>query len=412
MHLPSFIARRYLFSKENHNVINIISAISSIAIGIGCMALVVILSVYNGFDNIVATMYESSSPDFVIEPSSGKVISLNNSRLQQLQTDSTLLFCPVVEESVYVVYDKVQSIAKIKGVPHSFTTIEKIKAKVTQGNFELRFGDFNRAIVEESLAATLMLKPQFATALELYLPSRSSDISLVMPMESLNNEDIRPSGVISLQQPEQQNLIIVPIEFAQNLAEYDSTTVSKIELYLKGGADAKASKATLKKVERRLRKTIEAEGTLRVKNIAQQNETIYKMMRAEKFAVYMILLFIVIIISVNIYASLSLLIIDKQTDIKSYKAMGASHSTIRKCFALQGFFICLWGAVAGVALGLLLCWIQIQFGVIKLPGNFITPYYPVVIKITDIAAILLSVAAIGVIMSILPATKIRTNSSH
>ncbi|MBP5692622.1 MAG: ABC transporter permease [Bacteroidales bacterium] len=395
MHLPSFIARRYLFSKAHRNVINIISIVSAVAIGIGCMALIVILSVYNGFDKIVESSYNSYIPDYVIVPAKGKTISLSDEKIKSALAElGTGCVFPVLEETVYVQYDVVQSIAKIKGVPPGYDTLSRLQDNIVDGDFELSFGELPRAVVEENLAMTLMLRPQFFTPLEIYLPSRTDDISLMMPQSSLLSEEIRPAGIIRLSSAEDKGTIYIPDSLARGLMEYEEGECSKIEIFLLDGYKEKNA----------MRKALGGDYVL--KDRYQQNETIYKMMKAEKFAIYMILLFVVIIISVNILASLSMLIIEKKEDIQTYQAMGMTSSSVRKSFVLHGWLICMVGAVIGIAVGLVLCWVQYRFHLIPLPGNFVIDHYPVVVKFSDVLLTLLSVAVIGFIMAYIPARSI------
>ena len=411
MHLPSFIARRYLFSKAHRNVINIISAVSAVAIGIGCMALIVILSVYNGFDQIVESAYNSYIPDYVIEPAKGKTIDV--SKDNRIVTGLSGLSAAgehvqsfyVLEETVYVQYDVVQSIAKIKGVDTSYFSLKRFESNLVEGELAVSFGEVPRAVVEENLAASLMLRPQFSTPLEIYLPSRTEDISLMMPQSSLMSEEIRPAGIISMSSADDRGTIFIPQDIARSLMEYGEKECSRIEIFIDGESSARSVK---KSVIDELRKNLGDDYT--VKDRYQQNETIYKMMRAEKFAIYMILLFVVIVISVNILASLSMLIIEKKEDIETYKALGMTTGTIRRSFVLHGWLICMEGAVIGIVVGLILCWIQHQFHLIPLPGNFVINHYPVVVKLSDVLLTLLSVAVIGYIMAYIPARSIKANN--
>ncbi len=411
MHLPSFIARRYLFSKAHRNVINIISAVSAVAIGIGCMALIVILSVYNGFDQIVESAYNSYIPDYVIEPAKGKTIDVSkDSRIVAglsglSAAGEHVQSFYVLEETVYVQYDVVQSIAKIKGVDTSYFSLKRFESNLVEGELAVSFGEVPRAVVEESLAASLMLRPQFSTPLEIYLPSRTEDISLMMPQSSLMSEEIRPAGIISMSSADDRGTIFIPQDIARSLMEYGEKECSRIEIFIDGESSARSVK---KSVISELRKNLGDDYT--VKDRYQQNETIYKMMRAEKFAIYMILLFVVIVISVNILASLSMLIIEKKEDIETYKALGMTTGTIRRSFVLHGWLICMEGAVIGIVVGLILCWIQHQFHLIPLPGNFVINHYPVVVKLSDVLLTLLSVAVIGYIMAYIPARSIKSNN--
>lgn len=398
-------------------MINIISIVSAVAIGIGCMALIVILSVYNGFDQIVESSYNSYIPDYVIEPAKGKTISLSDEKLDKLfgwgefkmKTPYKTDLYPILEETVYVQYDVVQSIAKIKGVPAGYDTLSRLQGNIVDGDFELSFGELPRAVVEENLAAALLLRPQFSTPLEIYLPSRTEDISLMMPQSSLLSEDIRPSGIIRLSSAEDKGTIYIPDSIARELMEYGKDECSKVEVYLskyivKMGGWRGWAPTKKKEIYGDIQQILGTDYI--VKDRYQQNKTVYKMMRAEKFAIYMILLFVVIVISVNLLASLSMLIIEKKEDIKTYQAMGMRVGSIRKSFVLHGWLICMEGAVIGIIVGLILCWIQYQFHLIPLPGNFVVHHYPVVVKLSDVLLTLLSVAVIGFIMAYIPARSI------
>ena len=384
-------------------MINIISVVSAVAIGIGCMALIVILSVYNGFDKIVESSYNSYIPDYVITPAKGKTINLEeqsvSSAIKKISSAGNAEVFPVLEETVYVQYDVVQSIAKIKGVPRGYDTLERLQNCVADGDFALSFGDLPRAVVEENLATTMMLRPQFSTPLEIYLPSRTEDISLVMPQSSLLSLEIRPSGIITLPSAEDKGTVYIPDSLARELMEMEEGECSRLEVYC---APDKNQKSLMKEI-----KSILGDDFV-LKDRYQQNETIYKMMKAEKFAIYMILLFVVIIISVNILASLSMLIIEKKEDIETYKALGMTNGSVRKSFILHGWLICMVGAVIGIIVGLILCWIQHRFHLIPLPGNFVISWYPVVVKVSDVILTLLSVAVIGLIMAYIPARSIRS----
>lgn len=406
MRLPSFIAKRYLFSKKSHNVINIISIISGCAIGVGAMALIVILSVYNGFGSIISSMYEKSAPDLVIEPSRGKVLDLQEPELQQvmrLRGEGVAAF-PVVEETVYIQYDTRQTVAKIRGIPDEYAAQERVAGTIMKGKFLLHDGDVKQAVVNEHLAANLMLKPSFFTPLYIFFPSRTEELSLIMPMEQLQRIKLLPGGVFRSDIPEAADLIYIPLEEARELLEYEDNECNKIEVFY--GAGQSFHGAGGSKIERKIRKILSG-GGYAIKNIRQQNSTMYKMMKTEKYAVYVILFFVIVIVSVNILASLSMLILDKQKDIATYHALGAHTGLLRKIFMLHGWLICMAGAIPGIILGLALCFIQYKFGIIKIPGSFLVDSYPIVVKVSDVAATFIGVAVIGFIMSFIPARAIK-----
>ncbi|MGM9773604.1 MAG: FtsX-like permease family protein [Candidatus Egerieousia sp.] len=408
MRFPTFIARRYLFSKKRHNVINIVSVVSACAIGLGTLALIVILSVYNGFDSIISEMYENSSPDFVIVPKAGKSLDTEDSTIVKIHKAASgkgeFTWCPVIEDNAYIQYDMVQTIAHIKGVPDEYTTIRKVTDNIIEGAFELQFGDFKKAIVAESLAAELRLKTTFSTPLEIFYPSRTEDISLLTPWENLMNIRMRPSGVISTLQGDETDLIYIGLDAARELFQYERSECNKIEIFAAEGTVSKRI-AESEKFIKKLLKSENADYIL--KNRYEQNEAVYKMMRTEKIAVYLILFFVIIIVSVNIFASLSMLILEKKSDIKTYKTIGADTPLIRSAFTLHGWMTCIAGALPGLVIGLILCGLQIKFGLIRMAGNFIIDYYPVAIKLSDVFVIIAGVAVIGFIMSYIPTRTIK-----
>lgn len=401
MHLSYFIARRYLFSKKRHNVINIISIVSACAIGIGCLALVVILSVYNGFDSLISSMYENYTPDFVIEPGKGKIIDTWDKPIAKIKNIKGIFaFCPVVEENVFLQYSDIQSIASIKGVPEDYSKIKKITSKITDGKFQTKFGELDKAVVGEGLAQRLRLQPSFTEPLILYFPTRKGDISLLMPEESLESLTIHPSGIINLEQNFNGNSMFIPLAAAQKLIEYEPNEVNKIEIYLAPGVNVKSVGSSIKRALAPSEKYV-------LKDRWQQNALLYKMMRSEKFAVYMILFFVIVVVSVNIFASLSMLIIDKRDDIETYRALGARGNTLSRIFTLHGWMICMSGALIGTAMGLILCIIQQLYGVVPMPGNFVISSYPVDIHLADILIILSGTALIGFVMSFIPARSVK-----
>lgn len=410
MHLPFFIAKRYFLARKSHNVINIISIVSAVGIAIGTMALVVILSVYNGFDSIIKGFYEDYQPSFVIEPSTGKSFLLDEQLLNALaESGGKFRAMEIVEDNVFVRYGENQSVAFVKGVDTSYARLSGIYENVTEGEFTLYFGESGQAIVGRTLASELRLRTRFLTPLELYFPDRNSEITPAMlagPMgealavNALNEVTLYPSAIISLEQEFDAQGIFIPISKARELLGYSRNEVTSLELFPYFPASRKECEKVEKAVEQQLRRNIP--DNLLIKNRYQQNETLYKLMKSEKFAVYLILFFVIIIISVNIFSSLSMLIIEKQPDIATFRALGISERMLGRVFVLQGWLISLSGAFAGILAGLLLCYIQKLTGIISMPGNYIVSSYPVVINYFDVLIIFSGVAIIGYIIANLP----------
>ena len=399
MNLPLFVAKRYLFAKKSHNVINIISLISAVGIAIGTTALVVVLSVYNGFEGLVKGIYSTYEADLVIEPARGKFFTPEGEGFDAVWGDPRVeSVSEVLEENVFLTYAGRQSVAVLKGVDSVYLSKPHLDESVVEGEFALKVKGVDHAVVGRGLARELGLRPHFLDALEVYYPRKDVDDVLLMmnPIASLSKEILFPSGVVKGDQNVEKSHLFVSIEKARSLLDC-SGEVSSLEIIIREGEDVDAVQA---KFEEAL-----GEGYM-VKNRYQQNETIYKMMTYEKVAIYMILLFIIIVVSCNVFGSLTMLIIEKTDDIHTLESMGASHKLIRNIFALEGWLITFLGMICGVVLGVILCWIQQYFGVIKMPGSFIVNSYPVVVSWIDIVITVVGVSLVGFIITALPAWRV------
>lgn len=399
MNLPLFVAKRYLFAKKSHNVINIISLISAVGIAIGTTALVVVLSVYNGFEGLVKGIYSTYEADLVIEPARGKFFTPEGEGFDAVWGDPRVeSVSEVLQENVFLTYAGRQSVAVLKGVDSVYLSKPHLDESVVEGEFALKVKGVDHAVVGRGLARELGLRPHFLDALEVYYPRRDADDILLMmnPMASLSKEILFPSGVVKGDQNVEKSHLFVSIEKARSLLDC-SGEVSSLEIIIREGEDVDAVQAKFEEVL--------GEGFM-VKNRYQQNETIYKMMTYEKVAIYMILLFIIIVVSCNVFGSLTMLIIEKTDDIHTLESMGASHKLIRNIFALEGWLITFLGMICGVVLGVILCWIQQYFGVIKMPGSFIVNSYPVVVNWIDIVITVVGVSLVGFIITALPAWRV------
>ena len=417
MKLPLLFAFRYLFARKSHNVINIISGISVAGMAIGTAALIVILSVYNGFDALVRSSMSTLDPDFLITPAAGKVFVPEEHReaFNQLYDMSEIAtMCTVLEESVFVSYDKRQATARAKGVDEVYEQETLLREHIRSGQFRLHRGDIPEVCVGAALAWQLGLNPRFVTPLEIWYPSRKRAISLVNPAGALNCAKVYPTGTFSINSDVDAQYIILPIEKMRELLEYENE-VSGVEIRLAGStAEQAASSKTVgggaprrvdaRKVGERIA-SIMGEGFI-VKDRYQQNESVYKMMTYEKLVIWMILLFVVLIIAFNIFGSLSMLIIEKKDDIATMRNLGMPERMIRRVFVLEGCFISLLGLGIGLILGLAVAYWQQQTGFIKMPGNFLVESYPVVIQSLDIWVTALSVALVGWLIALIPARRI------
>ena len=396
MNTTFFIARRYLFAKKSHNVINIISIISAAGIAVGCAALVIILSIYNGFDDLLKGMFESYTPDVVISPRKGKVFTPDAAAVEALRgREEVLNVCEVLEETLFLKYGDREAIVTARGVDSTYQDVTGLKQYVSQGEFALKDGDINQMVLGAGIAANLRINTSFLTPLEAYFPSRTARVSLSDPAASLRKLRLFPAGTIALEKEFDESYVYMPISALRDLLER-TDEVSSLEVRVRPEAVTAGGS-----ISRQLQNEIAGlfgKGFI-VRNKYQQNESLYKMMTYEKLAIYLILLFVVLIISCNVFGSLSMLIIEKQDDIEILRSMGADDCMINRIFTTEGWMISLLGAAAGVVLGIAVCLAQQWLHIVPMPGNFIISYYPVHMQVLDIVAVFLSVALIGYLMS-------------
>ena len=396
MKLAPFIAKRYLFAKKSHNVINIISAISAIGMAIGTAALIIIMSVYNGFDSLIRSMLSNVEPDLMITPATGKVFVPEGETYDWIYDQPSVKnMCGVLQEQVFINYDGQQGLAKAKGVDWIYEDETPLKDHIRDGEFKLHRGDVPLASVGSGLAYSMGINPRFVSPIEIYFPSRTRRLSMANPISSIESIKVWPSSIFSVNNEVDAELMILPIEKMRELLEYDDE-VSAVEIRLAEGTDGKELKRIQKEISTMLGPDF------KVKDRFQQNESLYKMMKYEKAAIYMILIFIIIIIAFNIFGSLSMLIIEKRGDIETLRSLGAQDRLIRRIFVLEGWMISLTGLAAGLVVGTGFALLQQHFGFIKMPGQFIVQAYPVILSWTDILLTVIGVAAIGYIIALLP----------
>ncbi|MBO8448202.1 MAG: ABC transporter permease [Bacteroidetes bacterium] len=396
MNLPLFFAGRYLFAKKSHNVINIISAISAAGMAIGTAALIIILSIYNGFDSLVKEMLGDFDPDILITPAEGKVFVPEGEVYDWLygHEDVKNISCTLTE-NIFISYEGRQSMVTAKGVDWVYEEESPVRNHIRSGEFALHRGDVPLCVAGSSLAYRLGINPRFLSPVEMYFPSRTRSLSVSSPMSSVESVNVWPSGIFAINSDIDDKYIIVPIETMKELLEYGDE-VSGVEIRLKDGCGSKEVASLAKELSQRL-----GDGFM-VNDRFGQNKSLYKMMRYEKLSIFAILIFIVIIIAFNIFGSLTMLIIEKRGDIQTLKSMGAGDALIRKIFILEGWMISLLGLAAGLVLGIGFSLLQQRFGFIKMPGNFIVEAYPVILSAKDVAVTAVSVAAVGLFIACLP----------
>ncbi|MBO4340588.1 MAG: ABC transporter permease [Bacteroidales bacterium] len=377
-------------------MINLISGIGALGMAVGTAALVIILSVFNGFNKIVSESLSETAPDIVIRPASGKVFTPDSTLIAPiLENPYVETLSSVLEEQVFISLDGRQSLARVKGIDLVSQEEWSLQDKVAIGSWAFTKGSYPGAVIGDGLAGAIGASPRFVTPVEIYYPSRKDALSLSNPAASLRKVKVLCTGVFSSGSEMDAKMMVVPIGTMRELLEYESE-VSSLEIMASEGK----TEDVVKMVQEQL-----GDG-FKVLDRYRQNESLYKMMSYEKLAIYLILIFVVIIIAFNIFSSLKMLVIEKQEDVGTLRALGAPEEMLRKIFLLEGFLVSALGMLAGLLLGVLLVFIQARFGLVPMPGNFIVKSYPVVLKVSDLALIAGGVSAVGYLIALIPSRKI------
>ena len=403
MRFSFFIAMRYFFSKKELKVINIISLISLIGVGVVTMALLIVLSVFNGFTSLASDMLSYSNPDLIIEPIKGKIINLEEINLQQIESIAQVqAITPVIKESVLISFENAQSIVDTYGVKEEFFKISNIDTTMQIGNTSLYTMDKPNCILGYSLMLKMSLyqgAEKHNIPIQFCIPKKNPT-TVIVPEDNLNINKALFSGSFMTRSEIDDNVAIVPLSFAQNLMELSPNQVSNFNIKLKDAKKANQVKAEIKKLipEKYV-----------VKDRLEQDPVYYKVVKAEKLAVYIILGFIIFIASFNIMGALSLLIMTKKKDIMILRTMGATKRDIRKIFFTTGVMMSVLGMACGLILGIIFCLLQQHFGIIKMGASYIIESFPIKIYFTDIVAILLMVVTISCLCTGLMSRKIKFN---
>ena len=394
MNLPLYIAKRYLISKKKQHIINIISGISVTGIIVGTMALIIVLSVLNGFSSLINFFFNSFDPDLKITAVEGKMFEPNHNDIEKIKNISGVIhYAEVIEEVAMLKLGNHQYFATVKGIPPNYQEYTRIDSLIVDGEFILGKNGIDYAVIGQGVAWNLGVRLAFADPIRIVVPKKGRLVS-INPARAINYNSILPSGIFAVLEEVDSKYILVPFNFARDLFESENQ-VSSIELGLNSNAD-------IKKIQKEVQQILGS--SFHIKTKYQQHDLINKTLKSEKWMAYLILVFILIIASFNILSSLSMLIIDKEDDILILKSMGASPQLIRRIFLFEGWLISVLGAFLGAALGVLICWIQIKFEIITLPGSgsFVISAYPIQIIFTDIILIMGVVLLIGFLAAIYP----------
>lgn len=401
MSFPFYISRRYLFSKKSHNAINVISGVSVCGVALATLALVCTLSVFNGFQDLVTTMFTAFDPEIKITAANGKVFDAQDERIQLLKELPEIeVFSESLEDNAMVQYKGRQTMVVIKGIEDNFNQLTAIDSILYgRGDWILQDEVVDYAIPGIELVSVLGTGIQFLDPLEVYAPKRGVKINVANPSTSFESSYLHSSGLVFAvnQQKYDASYILTSLSFARDLFQYE-TEVSSIELRLVADAD-------LKKVKNEIRRIL-GNDFLVLDRYEQQADT-YRIMEVEKLISYVFLSFILLIACFNVIGSLSMLIIDKRNDVVTLRNLGANDQLISRVFLFEGYMITFLGALIGVGLGLLLCFIQQEFGLISLgsgssAGAFVVDAYPVSVYATDVILVLITVLVTGFLSVFFP----------
>ena len=392
MNFPFFVARRYLFSKKSTHAINVISGISAVGVSVATMALVVTLSVFNGFHDLVASLFTNIDPQIKVTPVKGKSAPADDPILTKIrQLPQVEVATETVQDIALATYNGRQAMVVVKGVQDNFDSLTHIKdILMGNGTYELHAADLNYGILGIRLAETLQTGYSYKNPLKLYAPKREGQLNMANPEDGFVEDELYSPGVLFMvkQAKYDKNHIITSIAFARNLFGQQGM-ISSLEMRLKPGSDFDAVKSKMQKI---------AGDKYHVCDRFEQQEDTFKIMKIEKLMAYIFLTFILMVACFNIIGSISMLIIDKKNDVVTLRNLGASDKQIVRVFLFEGRMISSIGAVVGILIGLLLCWLQQEYGLVGLgrsSGSFFVDSYPVSVHPEDIVLVFITVIAVG-----------------
>ena len=395
------IAWRYLFAKKQFNAIHIITAISSAAVGVVTAAMICVLSVMNGFGVMVEQLFSQFDPDLRITAKAGKSFSISEEKKHALlELPCVDLLSESISETALVYFEDKQMPVQLMGVDTSFSALTGIENIITDGHYEVYDGAFDRAVLGQGLAWKLGIGARFIHALQVYAPKREGKVNMLRPDANFNQEACFIAGTFAVnQQKYDDNLMLVDIGLTRRLLDYDSTEVTALQV---GVNEAYSIKQTKRDIA-----AVLGDGYV-LQDRYEQQEDFFRILRVEKLLTALLLIFILLIATFNGIGSLSMLIIDKQQDIRTLSHLGASDGMIRKVFVLEGWMVNTLGAIGGLIVGLGVCLLQEHFGLLKL-GNgseYVLNAYPVAVQGWDIALVSAVVLVLGAVSSWIPARKI------
>ena len=390
--LPLFVARRYLFSKKSHSVINIVSGVSAFSVAIPVMAMVILLSVFNGFEGLIKSMYRSFDPDIRITPVRGKVFPIDSlPRERFLAIDGVRDAAYALEDNAVFEYRDRQAFGTMCGVDSLYRQVVPLDSLRTEGVFQLQFGDFPEAYVGQGMAYALGIRVNLNSPISVYVPRRGR-VSPLLPYSFYKKQNIFPAGVFALEAEVDGKYVIVPLHFAQELLDYPGQA-SSVAIRLEADASPQ-------RVQQQIGQWLGDD--YKIQSRYQQKESFYRIMMYEKWGIYFIILLVLVIASFSLIGSLVMLIIEKRKDSQTLVTMGADTKLLRKIFVAEGMLIYLIGAGGGLLLGVALALAQQHFGFLKLSGEtFLIDAYPVEVHPSDLAWVIVTFVSVSYLISVL-----------
>ena len=388
------IALRYLKSKKTHNAVNIISIVAMCGVVVTTAAMVCVLSVFNGFSSLIGSKLAKLDPPIMVNAASGKAISNADSLVAAIASiDGVEMALPTISDHALAVYDGMQMPVLVKGVPDGYEHLTGINDVIIDGNYTLDSGSLHHAVLSVGVALQLRARPGFVEGVRILAPKRIGNINLANPAGAFRADTMQIAGVYQVEQSDyDRDMIYVPIEAARFLFNYP-TEATSIEISPSQGADEARVMDAIS--------SIIGDGYT-VKDRLMQQAYAYRMVNIEKWVTFLLLGFIMVIATFNVIGTLSLLIIEKDASITTFRNMGATNKQITRIFITEGWLISLVGAVAGIAIGLILCWAQQTFGLIELQGAtelLVVKQYPVEVQMTDLVVVFAAVAVVGLLTS-------------
>ncbi len=395
MKFPLYIAWRYLFAKKRHNAINILTMVSVVGVSVGTMALVIVLSVFNGFEKLILSLFNAFHPDMEISLVEGKTFSIEELPLDEMENiPGVISYSEVLEEAALIMHRERQHLARIRGVGPAYSDITGIDTLVVEGEYLLSDNERDFLVPGQGVASIINASVHdYLNPIDIYIPRRGRTTGL-HPSQAFNSSSNFARGIFAMQSEYDMEYVIAPVRLMRRLLDYDNE-VTSVVFKLEEGYNPNRIQGQLQHL---------AGDEFQVRNRLQQQEFLYRVMRSEKWAIFFILSFILIIASFNVIGSLTMLVIEKRQDISVLRSMGASKTLIKRIFLTEGTLISMAGALSGIFLGGLVSWLQMQYGLVRLyaEGTFIIDAYPVDVQASDLLLVGATVFCIGMVASLIP----------